>query len=106
MATTEPVVALIDCNSFYASCERVFRPDLQRTPVVVLSNNDGCVIVRSADAKPFVKMGEPYFKIKGLLRKTPPAAAEQLMGIMDRINGRWGRDAIHRGGCLRSPRGG
>lgn len=69
MATTEPVVALIDCNSFYASCERVFRPDLQRTPVVVLSNNDGCVIARSADAKPFVKMGEPYFKIKGLLRK-------------------------------------
>ena len=69
MATTEPVVALIDCNPFYASCERVFRPDLQRTPVVVLSNNDGCVIARSADAKPFVKMGEPYFKIKGLLRK-------------------------------------
>ena len=69
MAITEPVFALIDCNSFYASCERVFRPDLQRTPVVVLSNNDGCVIARSADAKPFVKMGEPYFKIKGLLRK-------------------------------------
>lgn len=69
MATTEKVVALIDCNSFYASCERVFRPDLQRTPVVVLSNNDGCVIARSADAKPFVKMGEPYFKIKGTLRK-------------------------------------
>lgn len=68
MATTEKVVALIDCNSFYASCERVFRPDLQRTPVVVLSNNDGCVIARSADAKPFVKMGEPYFKIKGTLR--------------------------------------
>ena len=40
MATTERVFALIDCNSFYASCERVFRPDLQRTPVVVLSNND------------------------------------------------------------------
>ncbi|WP_044870078.1 Y-family DNA polymerase [Pseudomonas sp. LFM046] len=62
-------IALIDCNSFYASCERVFRPDLVRTPIVVLSNNDGCVIARSADAKPFVKMGEPYFQIKNTLRR-------------------------------------
>ncbi|MNF63665.1 DNA polymerase V subunit UmuC [compost metagenome] len=62
-------IALIDCNSFYASCERVFRPDLARTPIVVLSNNDGCVIARSADAKPFVKMGEPYFQIKNTLRR-------------------------------------
>lgn len=69
MATTDRVIALIDCNSFYASCERVFRPDLKRTPIVVLSNNDGCVIARSADAKPFVKMGEPYFKIQGVLRQ-------------------------------------
>ncbi|MGV8842685.1 MAG: Y-family DNA polymerase [Pseudomonas sp.] len=65
----EPAIALIDCNSFYASCERVFRPDLLRTPIVVLSNNDGCVIARSADAKPFVKMGEPYFQIKHTLRQ-------------------------------------
>jgi DNA polymerase V len=62
-------IALIDCNSFYASCERVFRPDLARTPIVVLSKNDGCVIARSADAKPFVKMGEPYFQIKNTLRR-------------------------------------
>lgn len=61
--------ALIDCNSFYASCERVFRPDLARTPIVVLSNNDGCVIARSRDAKPFVKMGEPYFQIKATLKR-------------------------------------
>ena len=61
--------ALIDCNSFYASCERVFRPDLQRVPIVVLSNNDGCVIARSADAKPFVKMGEPFHKIRGELER-------------------------------------
>ncbi|MBL4835669.1 MAG: translesion error-prone DNA polymerase V subunit UmuC [Pseudomonas sp.] len=60
--------ALIDCNSFYASCERVFRPDLSRVPIVVLSNNDGCVIARSADAKPFVKMGEPYHQIKATLQ--------------------------------------
>jgi DNA polymerase V len=66
---SEPVFALIDCNSFYASCERVFRPDLAKTPIVVLSNNDGCVIARSYDAKPFVKMGEPFFQVKEKLRR-------------------------------------
>jgi DNA polymerase V len=65
----EQSIALIDCNSFYASCERVFRPDLLRTPIVVLSNNDGCVIARSADAKPYVKMGAPYFQIKHDLKR-------------------------------------
>ncbi|WP_210711595.1 translesion error-prone DNA polymerase V subunit UmuC [Pseudomonas sp. MWU349] len=65
----EPVFALIDCNSFYASCERVFRPDLAKVPIVVLSNNDGCVIARSYDAKPLIKMGEPYFQIKHKLRQ-------------------------------------
>lgn len=53
-----------DVNAFYASCQTAFRPDLKGRPVVVLSNNDGCVIARSAEAKPFVKMGEPYFKQK------------------------------------------
>ena len=66
---SDPVFALIDCNSFYASCERVFRPDLAKVPIVVLSNNDGCVIARSYDAKPHVKMGEPYFQIKHRLEK-------------------------------------
>ncbi len=66
---SEPVFALIDANAFYASCERVFRPDLAKTPIVVLSNNDGCVIARSYDAKPFVKMGEPFFQIKEKLRR-------------------------------------
>ncbi|KLE49386.1 DNA polymerase V subunit UmuC [Klebsiella aerogenes] len=60
--------ALCDVNSFYASCETVFRPDLRGRPVVVLSHNDGCVISRSAEAKPFVKMGEPYFKQKDIFR--------------------------------------
>jgi DNA polymerase V len=69
MSKPLPVFALIDCNSFYASCERVFRPDLAKVPIVVLSNNDGCVIARSYDAKPFVKMGEPYFQIKHKLRE-------------------------------------
>ena len=66
---TSPVFALIDCNSFYASCERVFRPDLVRTPIVVLSNNDGCVIARSAEAKQWVKMGQPYFQVRDVLRR-------------------------------------
>ncbi len=69
MSKPAPVFGLIDCNSFYASCERVFRPDLAKVPIVVLSNNDGCVIARSYDAKPFVKMGEPYFQIKHKLRQ-------------------------------------
>ncbi|WP_150570759.1 Y-family DNA polymerase [Pseudomonas fluorescens] len=56
-------------NSFYASCERVFRPDLVRTPIVVLSNNDGCVIARSAEAKQWVKMGQPYFQVRDVLRR-------------------------------------
>ncbi|HBC9089951.1 TPA: Y-family DNA polymerase [Citrobacter koseri] len=61
--------ALVDVNSFYASCETVFRPDLKGRPVVVLSNNDGCVIARSAAAKSFVKMGEPYFKQEEAFRR-------------------------------------
>lgn len=59
--------ALVDCNNFFASCERLFRPDLWGKPVVVLSNNDGCVIARSNEAKNLgIKMGEPYFKVKAL----------------------------------------
>lgn len=57
--------ALADVNSFYASCEKVFRPDLRNTPVVVLSNNDGCVIARSKEAKQLgIKMGVPWFQLK------------------------------------------
>jgi len=69
MSKQVPVFGLIDCNSFYASCERVFRPDLAKVPIVVLSNNDGCVIARSYDAKPYVRMGEPYFQIKHKLKQ-------------------------------------
>ena len=58
-------IALVDWDSFYASCERVVRPDLKNRPIVVLSNNDGCVIARSSEAKAMgVKMGVPWFKIK------------------------------------------
>ena len=65
----EPAFALIDCNSFYASCERVFRPDLLRTPIVVLSNNDGCVIARSAEAKAYVKMCALFHEIRHDLKR-------------------------------------
>ncbi|EKS6735845.1 Y-family DNA polymerase [Enterobacter ludwigii] len=62
--------ALCDVNSFYASCESVFRPDLRGRPVVVLSNNDGCIIARSAEAKAAgIKMGEPFFKQRELFRR-------------------------------------
>lgn len=62
--------ALVDVNSFYASCETIFRPDLQGRPVVVLSNNDGCIIARSAEAKRLgIKMGDPYFKCKDYFRQ-------------------------------------
>ena len=64
-ATKVQQLALVDCNSFYCSCERVFRPDLKTTPLVVLSNNDGCVVSRSAEAKALgIKMGQPWFQLK------------------------------------------
>lgn len=62
--------AIVDCNNFYASCERLFNPKLLNKPIVVLSNNDGCVIARSNEAKALgIKMGEPFFKIKLLIYK-------------------------------------
>ena len=63
-------IALVDCNSFYVSCERLFNPKIRRKPVVVLSNNDGCIISRSNEAKALgIKMGEPYFKAKDIIVK-------------------------------------
>lgn len=63
------MIALVDCNSFYASCEQAFRPDLQNKPVVVLSNNDGCIIAANKEAKLLteIPMFQPIFKIRGLL---------------------------------------
>jgi DNA polymerase V len=61
---------LADCNNFYCSCERVFHPDLRDKPVVILSNNDGCVIARSEESKALgIKMGEPFFQVKEMLEK-------------------------------------
>lgn len=63
----KPQLALVDCNNFYVSCERVFRPDLKAVPVVVLSNNDGCAVSRSNEAKALgIRMGQPWFECKAL----------------------------------------
>ena len=64
------MIALVDCNNFYASCERVFNPKIDKKPVIVLSNNDGCVIARSNEAKTLgIKMGHPAFKLKNLIEE-------------------------------------
>lgn len=66
----DKVFALVDCNNFYASCEKLFRPDIADRPVVVLSNNDGCVVARSKEAKKLgIKMGVPYFQIRELIEQ-------------------------------------
>ncbi|RMG57195.1 MAG: hypothetical protein D6717_05220, partial [Gammaproteobacteria bacterium] len=60
-----PVHALVDCNNFYANCERLFRPDLRNRPVIVLSNNDGCVVARSQEAKALgIGMAVPAYQIR------------------------------------------
>lgn len=65
-----PVFALVDCNNFYASCEKLFNPKLKDRPVVVLSNNDGCVVARSAEAKALgIPMGAPWFKLENEARR-------------------------------------
>ena len=67
---SQHIFALVDCNNFYASCEKLFRPDLADTPVVVLSNNDGCVVARSREAKKLgIKMGVPVFQVRELMQK-------------------------------------
>ena len=74
--------ALADCNNFFASCERVFRPDLRGKPVIVLSNNDGCAVARSNEAKALgIKMGEPYFKIRNLVEKNNVAVFSGNMAL-------------------------
>jgi DNA polymerase V len=61
---------LVDCNNFYVACERVFQPKLEGRPVVVSSNNDGCLISRSSEAKALgLQMGDPYFQVKPLLQQ-------------------------------------
>ncbi|MBR6926019.1 MAG: SOS mutagenesis and repair protein UmuC, partial [Bacteroidaceae bacterium] len=79
---------LVDCNNFYVSCERVFRPDLRSTPVVVLSNNDGCIIALSPEAKKLgLKRGDVFFKVRPLLERNGVAVFSSnytLYGDMSR----------------------
>ena len=63
-------IALVDCNNFYVSCERMFNPRLEGKPVVVLSNNDGCAVARSNEVKALgIKMGEPWFKMDKIAKQ-------------------------------------
>ncbi len=63
------MIGLIDCNNFFVSCERVFDPGIRNKPVVVFSNNDGCAVAISNEAKTLgIKRGDPFFKIKGICR--------------------------------------
>jgi len=67
---TQDLIALVDCNSFFCSCERVFRPELHQKPVVVLSNNDGCIVARTDEAKKLgLAMGAPYYQVKDFCKK-------------------------------------
>ena len=69
-STHAPLFALVDVNNFYVSCERVFAPQLEKTPMVVLSNNDGCAVARSAEVKALgIKMGTPWFQMKDLAKQ-------------------------------------
>mgnify|MGYP001281802297 FL=1 len=64
------MLALVDCNNFYVSCERIFNPALEGVPVIVLSNNDGCAVARSNEAKALgIRMGAPFFQIRDLCRR-------------------------------------
>jgi DNA polymerase V len=81
--------ALVDCNSFFCSCERLFRPDLAERPVIVLSNNDGCAIARTQEAKALgIKMGAPYFQIKELCQKKKVAVFSSNFSLYTNISDR------------------
>ncbi len=83
------MIAHIDCNNFYVSCQRVFEPRLERRPVVVLSNNDGCVIARSNEAKALgVNMGTPYFKVDHLIEKEDLAVFSSNYALYGDMSGR------------------
>ena len=76
------MLALIDGNNFYCSCERVFQPWLQNRPLVVLSNNDGCAISRSDEANALgIKMGAPYFQLRELCLFITSEAAKEIRGL-------------------------
>src|SRR5260221_13258128 len=65
----EKIFALVDCNNFYCSCERVFNASVRLRPVIVLSNNDGCVVARTNDIKKYIRMGHPVFECRKIIEK-------------------------------------
>src|SRR5688572_28101183 len=80
-------IALLDCNNFYVSAESIFKPTLKNKPVVVLSNNDGCVVSRSNEAREFIAMGAPFFQIEEVLAENGGVALSsnyELYGDMSR----------------------
>lgn len=82
--------ALSDANSFYASCERVFRPDLEGRPIIVLSNNDGCVVARSKEARAIgIAMGVPFFQIRGLIKRHDIAVFSSNYTLYDDMSRRF-----------------
>lgn len=87
-----PVFALVDCNNFYASCERVFNPKLNSQPIVVLSNNDGCVVARSNEAKALgIGMGVPEFQIRPVAPCAPrPGVFQQLYVVWGHVSACYG----------------
>lgn len=83
------MIALIDCNNFFASCERLFRPDLRTRPVIVLSSNDGCVVARSQEAKELgVQMGVPYFQIRDIVAKSQIAVFSSNFALYSNLSQR------------------
>lgn len=83
------VIALVDCNAFFCSCERLFRPDLWRRPVGVLSNNDGCFVSRTKELKALgVKMGQPFFEVKELCQKNQVAVFSANFALYTNISDR------------------
>lgn len=95
--------AIVDCNSFYCSCERLFKPRLEKRPVVVLSNNDGCIVSRSDEAKAFgVEMAGPYFQARHLIEKHNIAVfssnynlyGDLSMRVMDTLRAISGREKV------------
>jgi DNA polymerase V len=83
------IIALVDCNCFYCSCERLFRPDLRHTPVGVLSNNDGCFVSRTNELKKLgVPMGAPYFKFKSICEKNKVAVFSANFSLYTNISDR------------------
>ncbi|MBN2625333.1 MAG: hypothetical protein JXA95_01605, partial [Spirochaetales bacterium] len=83
------MIGLIDCNSFYASCERIFRPDLKGRPIVVLSNNDGCIVAQSEEAKRMgIARGAPYHQNREFLKEKRAAVFSSNYALYQDISNR------------------